>query len=246
MAEEGNLGIGRAQDTSDDEQSKAELQRRMDEARDSISQTVTEIKDSVVHQYESVRESISETLDWREQFRKRPIAWAAGAAGAGFLTGYCVTSMIKGDGRDYEWRGGGYDLSGYDQTTTPAQNYRTQSYQAKSFATSAPQSSMSSKTESEDEGPGLISRLQETPAFEKIKNEAATVGNHLADEVSKTAKEVLVPAAIGWIRHWLEGILPQKGTNAQSHSQPAYSGGTTGQTANRQSYQGMSDAKPQL
>jgi len=98
MAEEGNLGIGRAQDTSDDEQSKAELQRRMDEARDSISQTVTEIKDSVVHQYESVRESISETLDWREQFRKRPIAWAAGAAGAGFLTGYCVTSMIKGDG----------------------------------------------------------------------------------------------------------------------------------------------------
>jgi len=246
MAEEGTLGVGRAQETSDDDLSKAELQRRMDEARDSISQTVTEIKDSVVHQYESVRESISETLDWREQFRRRPIAWAAGAAGAGFLTGYCVTSMIKGDSRDYEWRGGGYDVSGYDQTTTTAQNYRPKSYQAQSFAASAPQSSTSSPLETEDEGPGLISRLQETQAFEKIKNEAATVGNHLADEVSKTAKEVLVPAAIGWLRHWLQGILPQKGTNTQSQNQQTYSGGSVGQTAPRQNYQGMSEAKPQL
>jgi hypothetical protein len=243
MAEEGTLGIARAQDTSDDELSKAQLQRRMDEARDSISQTVTEIKDSVVHQYESVKESISETLDWREQFKKRPVAWAAGAAGAGFLTGYCVTAIIKGDGRDYEWRSGEYDLAGYDQTSRAAQNYRTQSYQAQSFATSTPASSISSQPETEDEGPGLISRLQETPAFGKIKSEAASVGNHLADEVSKTAKEVLIPAAIGWLRHWLEGVLPQKGTNARSQTQPTFG---SGQTANRQNYQGLSEAKPQV
>jgi len=243
MAEEGTLGIGRAHDTSDDDLSKAQLQRRMDEARDSISQTVTEIKDSVVHQYESVKESISETLDWREQFKKRPVAWVAGAAGAGFLAGYSVTSIIKGDSRDYEWQRSGYELAGYDQTSTPAANYRPQNYQAQSFAASAPVSSTSSQTE--DDGPGLISRLQETPAFEKIKSEAATVGNHLADEVSKTAKEVLIPAAIGWLRHWLEGVLPQKGTTARSQNQQNFSGGNVGQTANRQNYQGLSEAKPQ-
>ena len=244
MAEEGTLGIARAHDMSDDDLSKAQLQRRMDEARDSISQTVTEIKDSVVHQYESVKETISETLDWREQFKKRPVAWVAGAAGAGFLTGYCVTSMIKGDGGDYEWRGGGNDLAGYDQTSAPAQNYRPQNYQAQAFAKSASATSVSSHAKTEDEGPGLISRLQETPAFEKIKSEAATVGNHLADEVSRTAKEVLIPAAIGWLRHWLEGVLPQKGTTARSQSQQSNAGGNVGQTTNRQNFQGLSEVKP--
>src|SRR3979490_143874 len=102
MADEGTLGLARASDYATEDLSKAELQRRMDEARDSISQTVTEIKDTVVHQYESVKETISETLDWREQFKKRPVAWAAGAAGAGFLTGYCLTAMVKGESNGHD------------------------------------------------------------------------------------------------------------------------------------------------
>jgi len=45
MAEERDLALARAQaDVGDDEDAtKAELQRRMEEARESISQTVTEI-----------------------------------------------------------------------------------------------------------------------------------------------------------------------------------------------------------
>ena len=55
MAEERNLGLARAPEPAGDADStKAELQRRMEEARESISQTVTEIKETVVNQYQQV------------------------------------------------------------------------------------------------------------------------------------------------------------------------------------------------
>jgi len=64
MAEERTLGLARARDTVetvDEQPSKEELQRRMEEARDSITKTVTEIKDNVAQQYENVKDA----LDWR-------------------------------------------------------------------------------------------------------------------------------------------------------------------------------------
>jgi hypothetical protein len=211
MAEEGTLGLARAgetsiEETSKPEPSKEELQRRMGEARQSISQTVAEIKDNVVHQYESVKETISETLDWREQFKKRPVAWTAGAAGAGFLTGYCVTAMIKGDNDDaYE--------KGYEQARQEIQASGRRSYAAQSLA--APSQPTST---GEVSGPGFIERIQDTRAFDKVKHEAADIGGHLVDQVSKTAKDVVVPALIGMLTRWLEDVLPKKSQGAQARS----------------------------
>src|SRR5690348_4660361 len=96
MAEERTLGLARAHEQTDEEPSKQELQRRLEEARDSISHTVTEIKESVANQVQAVKE----TLDWREQFKKRPVAWSAGALGVGFLVGYGLAAIAKGDGDD--------------------------------------------------------------------------------------------------------------------------------------------------
>src|SRR5918911_1693759 len=93
MAEERTLGLARAQDYTAEEPSKEELQRRMDEARDSISSTVTEIKETVANQVQAVKD----TLDWREQFKKRPVAWSLGALGVGFATGYCIAAFVKDD-----------------------------------------------------------------------------------------------------------------------------------------------------
>src|SRR6476661_7896227 len=93
MAEERTLGLARAPEQIGEEPSNLQLQRRLDEARDSISHTVTEIKESVASQVQAVKE----TLDWREQFKKRPVAWSAGAAGDGFLVGYCVAATVKGE-----------------------------------------------------------------------------------------------------------------------------------------------------
>ncbi|MDQ2854822.1 MAG: hypothetical protein M3R68_00715 [Acidobacteriota bacterium] len=214
MAEEGTLGLARAQDSGDDP-SKEDLQRRMDEARDSITQTVTEIKDSVVHQYESVKETISETLDWREQVRKRPVAWAAGAAGASFLTGYCLTAMIKGNGHNHDCFAEGYEQARNEYKAPEYQPSSRRTYTAQSVIAATP-----TESSKEDDGPGLITRLQETQAYDRLKNEASTIGDHLVNEVSKTAKDFLVPAAVGWIQHWLEGLMPKK--PAASQAQPAY------------------------
>ena len=95
MAEERTLGLARVQEPSV-EPSKEELQRRLDHTRDSISQTVTEIKETVANQVQAVKN----TLDWREQFKRRPVTWSAGALGVGFLTGYCIANTFKGE--DYD------------------------------------------------------------------------------------------------------------------------------------------------
>src|SRR4026209_2385684 len=93
MAQERTLGLARARDTSDEGSSKEELQRRMEAARDSITSTVTEIKENVAQQYETVKDA----LDWREHFKRNPVAWSLGAAGVGLFVGYGIAAAIKGD-----------------------------------------------------------------------------------------------------------------------------------------------------
>ncbi|HEX5732010.1 MAG TPA: hypothetical protein VF131_04165 [Blastocatellia bacterium] len=72
------------------EPTKAELQRRMEEARESISATVAEIKETVEDQYESVKETIGGVAEWRDQFQKEPLVWSLGALAAGFALGYTL------------------------------------------------------------------------------------------------------------------------------------------------------------
>lgn len=77
------------------EPSKAQLQRRMEEAREDISQTVEEIKETVTEQYESVKETVAETLDWRAQFRKHSVAWSLGALAVGYVVGTGLAASIE-------------------------------------------------------------------------------------------------------------------------------------------------------
>src|SRR5687768_14513614 len=87
---------------------KAELQQRMDEARDSITETVSEIKTVVAQQYEEVKETyetvkegVGEVLDWREQFERNPVVWGAGAVSVGILIGVGLAHVF-----DEEEQGG--------------------------------------------------------------------------------------------------------------------------------------------
>jgi len=228
MAEEGTLGIARAQESSSDEFSKEDLQRRMDEARESISQTVTEIKDSVVQQYESVKETISETLDWREQFKKRPVAWTAGALGAGFLAGYGLTAIVKGDGNGYERYAEHNDY----------QPSARRVYAAQAIAGSA---ASGGGLQDEGKGPGIIERIQETEAFDRLRNEASTMGNRLVNEVSKTAQEILLPATVGLVRGWLEGLVSSKGSAAPRQGQGSQVAGGAAQPSNQSTYQPVAE-----
>src|ERR1044071_1134645 len=104
MAEERNLGLVRAsEDSSDVDPTKAALQRRMEEARESISQTVTEIKDTVVNQYQQVKENISDTLDWREQYKRHTLPFTLTAFAVGVAAGYAVMGAFKGEGDEEEY-----------------------------------------------------------------------------------------------------------------------------------------------
>jgi len=201
MAEERTLGLARAEERTSGEPSKEELQRRLGEARDSISSTVTEIKETVANQVKAVKD----TLDWREQFKRRPVAWSAAALGVGFCTGYCIASYAKGDNSDYD--------SAIDRYGEEARQYTSQGIAA-APAQAQPRSSTGNGMH--DSGPSFFQKVVQTPAFEKVRDEAGNIGDAFVQELSKTAKNVVLPALITSLRNFIGDHLP----NAQK--QPTY------------------------
>jgi hypothetical protein len=196
MAEERTLGVARARDTVqtiDDEPSKEELQRRMEEARDSITNTVTEIKDNVAQQYENVKDA----LDWREHFKRQPVAWSLGAAGVGFFVGYGIAAAISNDEDDIPYASAAY--SGTVQR--PARRELTGEI---------------AKANGKDDGPGLLERFKETSAYDRLSQEAGALGDRLVEELSSTAQKVVLPALLAKIKNWIGLDLSDKSASMKS------------------------------
>jgi hypothetical protein len=78
------------------EDEKRELERQMEESRESIAHTVADIKDAVADEYQSIKQGIGDTLDWREQFRKHPVAWVVGALSVGYVVGNSLGAAYRG------------------------------------------------------------------------------------------------------------------------------------------------------
>lgn len=197
MAEERTLGLARAHEQTTEEPSKEELQRRLGEARDSISNTVTEIKETVANQVQAVKD----TLDWREQFKRRPVAWSAAAAGVGFCTGYCLASYAKGD------RSSGYD-SAIDRYGQETNYYASQGMLNTAAAAGQVPSRSKQSNGTHDSGPSFFQKVANTPAFERVRDEAGNIGDALVQEISKTAKTVVLPALITSLRNFIGDHLP--------------------------------------
>src|SRR6185295_13745141 len=199
MAEERTLGLARAREnageTWGEEPSKEELQRRMEEARDSITNTVTEIKENVAQQVENVKEA----LDWREHFKRQPLAWSLGAAGVGFFVGYGVAAAIKGDGPD--------SRDDVRYSAAPAYSLSSQPL------TREPLNAEATKPNGKDDGPGLLERFRETSAYERLSHEAGAIGDRLVEELSTTAQQVVLPALLKKIRTWIGLDLSNKTTS---------------------------------
>ena len=201
MAEERTLGLARAREEDWDESSKETLQRRMEEARDSISNTVTEIKENVAQQYETVKDA----LDWREHFKRQPVAWSLGAAGVGFFVGYGIAAALSGDDRDE-----------IHYASTPAHSLTSQPLQSKSAA---------SPTNGKDEGPGMLERFRETSAYDRLSKEAGALGDRVVEELSTTAQEVVLPALLKKIKSMFGLDLSDRTTsmrNQQDEKLPLY------------------------
>lgn len=205
MAEERALGLARAQDlTTNEEPSKEELQRRLGQARDSITNTVSEIKETVANQVQAVKD----TLDWREQFKKRPVAWSAAAMGVGFATGYCIANYAKGEGGEYH--------SAIDRYGEESRHYATQVMASAPNATHAKQGNGT-----HDTGPSFFQKLTHTPAYERVRSEAGNIGDAFVQELTKTAKTVVLPALITSLRNFIGDHLPNAETKKTTSYQPS-------------------------
>lgn len=70
--------------------SKRQLQRQMEKTRQSVSETVGEIKDTVNQQIATAKQTVTGIMDYREEFQKEPLVWSLGALSAGFALGYTM------------------------------------------------------------------------------------------------------------------------------------------------------------
>jgi hypothetical protein len=69
---------------------KKGLQRQIRQTRDSLRDTVEQIQDTAEQKYQAVKKTVSDVLDYREEFHKEPVVWTLGALSAGFAAGYTV------------------------------------------------------------------------------------------------------------------------------------------------------------
>src|SRR5436309_6757542 len=79
-----------SQTTSSQQQHKKELQRQIGQTRDSLRDTVEQIQDTAEQKYQAAKETVSDVLDYRDEFQKEPVIWSLGALSAGFALGYTL------------------------------------------------------------------------------------------------------------------------------------------------------------
>lgn len=198
MAEERTLGQARARDVDGEDDSKEALQRRMEQARDSISNTVTEIKENVAQQVEIVKDA----LDWREHYKKAPVAWSLGAAGVGFFVGYGIAAVVRGD-----------DFDDVQYSSSAAQSLTSNPYLSQR---SESLDISSASTNGKDDGPGMLERFKETSAYERLSKEAGSLGDRLMEELSTTAHTVVLPALLKKVKTWIGVDLSDKSASMGS------------------------------
>jgi hypothetical protein len=85
-------GAHRAQTKTSDhpETTKRELERQMQRTRESLAETIGEIKETVEQELTTAKQTVSGVLDYREQFKNEPLVWSLGALSAGFALGYTL------------------------------------------------------------------------------------------------------------------------------------------------------------
>ncbi|MGH9931300.1 MAG: hypothetical protein ACREA9_19000, partial [Pyrinomonadaceae bacterium] len=135
-------------------------------------------------------ESVKDTLDWHQQVKKRPITWSLGAAGTGLLVGWAIAAAVKGDGN------GGRSASFHQPSVSQPQELA-------SASASTPASNWMVDQGRTNEGPGLVERFKQTQAYDRLRDEAASLGRGFMDEMSRTAHTVLLPAVVGKVKELL-------------------------------------------
>ena len=131
--------------------------------------------------------------------------------GVGFLTGYCIANTFKGD--DYQRHSSAIDQYGEESRSYAAQPILG-GHAEMAPAGYAPRSANGSK-----DGPGFFQKVANSHAYERVVDEAGNIGNAFVQELSNTAKTVVLPALITSLRNFIDGHLPNA-PKSESKYQP--------------------------
>jgi hypothetical protein len=136
----------------------------------------------------------------------------------------------QGDGEDVGPETRPSYSSGYKAPTAPPQAQGLASY-----ASSSP-----AEAEAEPKGPGLIERFKETKAYDKLQDELSTLGERALEELSRTARTVVVPALLGKLKGMLGLDLSGQGGGAQQQGGSRQQAAGTGSQPFQSAYPGGS------
>ena len=218
MAKEGNLGVARALDT-DLQATKADLQSRMGEAREHVTEPVVE-------QNHALRESVPDVLDWRGQVRRHPVVWSLGALGLGIIVGYGLVELIEGDDELV-------DESGSEQVNPVIDGYESVEAgvlidQHSNLADARAISRVDTEHVAREQAkPGIIGRFKETRAYYRLQDEVADLGNRFMDELSTAARTVVLPALFNKLKEMIGVDLSNKQRSGGDAAKPSASGPIT-------------------
>jgi hypothetical protein len=152
------------------------------------------------------KEGVDESLGWREEYRKRPLAFNLGAISIGFLVGYGLAAVLN-DG-DY------YSEGGVEEIVTPPVPYAASqpvaSQVEKASRIDSGRKGSEGPEKDRTEGPRWFERLKGTAAFERLEAEVGKLGDRFIDELSITAQTVVLPAMIAKLKEMIGIDLSDK------------------------------------
>lgn len=166
------------------EPSPDELQRQLEQTRESISNTVTEIQDTMTHEYENVKDEISETLDWRLQIERHPFAFTIGAMAIGMLLGRGIAQSLGGSSEPYDYS---------DTMSHPVEREEGESLTSR----------MRERTG------GMMNSIANSNAVHQLQDGMSTVVNELVSELVRVGRETVIPTVVAKVSHSL-GVDEQR------------------------------------
>jgi hypothetical protein len=225
MAQHETSGQARAGERAADEEFlKDNIRRRVEEARDSIEEAVSEVKEAAAETYQSVKGAVTD-FDWRDEVKKRPVAWSLGALGVGLLAGYGIATAAKNARREPKRRYVPSEPHAY-----AAQAIIGESHPAKAEEPKPSPGGAEAERKSE---PGVS---KESAAPDRLRQELTSLRDRFVDELSSIAHQVLLPALVRKIREAITTNASAKRTAGNQPRVPS-SGRTTSAGSGSSTYQ---------
>ena len=154
---------------------------------------------AVAEAVSEIRDAVGE-FDWRDEVKRRPVAWSLGALGAGLLAGCAVSGAIKRARRRDRRRG-------YVPSVPHA--YAAHPIMGEHDISAADaQHSRPVKVEDKHSEPVVVDNVKASVAPDHVRRELASLRDRLIDELSAIAHEVLLPALIRKLREALVADKP--------------------------------------